>query len=87
MENVTVASVQNLSKNGIIIYLTNGTRVFNSYGVNVAEKDNKGQIKLDKRYWDYSVTTSKDRCQFLGERKPETEKKIKNGEYILTDLN
>ena len=87
MENVTVSGVSQLSKNGIIIYLTNGTRVFNSYGVNVVEEDGKGQIKIDERYWDYSVTTSKDRCQFLGERKPETEKKIKSGEYILTDVN
>lgn len=87
MENVTVSGVSQLSKNGIIIYLTNGTRVFNSYGVNVVEKNGKGQIKIDKRYLDYSITTSKDRCHFLGEKKSETEKKIKSGEYILTDLN
>lgn len=44
-------------------------------------------IKLDKDKWDYSVTTGKYRNQFLGETKRETEKKIKSGEYVLTDLN
>ena len=46
-----------------------------------------GDIYLDRNYWDYSVTTSKYRNLFLGETKRETEKKIKSGEYILTDLN
>jgi len=45
------------------------------------------RIKLDKRTWDYSVTTGKYRNQFLGESKKETEQKIKDGIYILTDLN
>jgi hypothetical protein len=44
-------------------------------------------IKLDSKYWDYSVTTSKYRNQFLGETKKETQAKIDSGEYILTDLN
>jgi len=42
---------------------------------------------LDKKYWDYSVTTGKYRNIFLNETKKETEKKIKGGIYILTDLN
>lgn len=42
---------------------------------------------LDKKYWDYSVTTGKYRNIFLNETKKETEKKIKDGTYILTDLN
>jgi len=42
---------------------------------------------LDKKYWDYSVTTGKYRNIFLNETKKETEKKIKDGIYILTDLN
>jgi len=45
------------------------------------------KVRLDKTYWDYSVTTSKYRNLFLGETKKETQAKIDSGEYILTDLN
>jgi len=44
-------------------------------------------VYLDKKYWDYSVTTSKYRNIFLNESKKETQKKIDNGIYILTNLN
>ncbi len=44
-------------------------------------------VQLDEKCWNYSVTTGKYRNQFLNETKKETEKKIKSGEYILTDLN
>ena len=46
-----------------------------------------GKIQLDEYYWDYSKTTGRYRNQFLGETKKETEKKIKSGENILTNLN
>lgn len=88
MEHVTVRRVENLSNNQVIIHLTNGKDIFNSYGKNIVEIDRKEQtVKIDVDFWDYSQTTSKYRCQFLGEKKPETEKKIKSGEYILTELN
>jgi hypothetical protein len=45
------------------------------------------RIELDKTYWNYSVTTSKYRNQFLGEDTATTKTKIKNGEYKLVDLN
>ena len=45
------------------------------------------KIYLDKNYWDYSVTTGKYRNIFLIETKKETEKKIKDGIYTLTNLN
>ena len=58
------------------------------------EEDIKGiagaktlEIELDEKYWDYSTTTGKYRNIFLGEDKKETEKKIKSGEYKLTNLN
>ena len=44
-------------------------------------------IYLDKKYWNYSKTTSKYRNKFLGEKTKETQAKIDSGEYILTDLN
>jgi len=43
--------------------------------------------QLDKNYWDYSKTTGKYRNLFLRERKPETEQKISDKIYKLTDLN
>ena len=45
------------------------------------------QIVLDKTYWNYSVTTSKYRNQFLNESTKETQAKIDSGEYKLVDLN
>jgi len=52
---------------------------------NVVNPDMKPM--LDVRYWNYSRTTSKYRSIFLGESTKETEKRIENGEYILTNLN
>ena len=63
---------------------------FQSYdSIIVTKRFTEGKIitLLDKRYWDYSVTTGKYRNLFLGETKKETEKKIKSGEYILANLN
>lgn len=45
------------------------------------------QIVLDKKYWNYSMTTSKYRNQFLNETTKETQAKINSGEYKLVDLN
>lgn len=62
---------------------TEQAKVINSryYGLKVE------QIYIDRDTWDYSVTTSKYRNQFLGENKAQTQAKIDSGEYILTDLN
>jgi len=59
---------------------------FQSYKTIIVKMDN-GKTFLDENSWDYSVTTGKYRNLFLGETKKETEKKIKSGEYILTNLN
>lgn len=69
--------------------ITDGTGVyFQSYKSVIAYKPfNGGKVLLDKDTWDYSTTTGKYRNQFLGEEKKDTEKKIKSGEYILTNLN
>ena len=45
------------------------------------------QVELDAKYWNYSVTTSKYRNQFLNESTKETQAKINSGEYKLVDLN
>jgi hypothetical protein len=51
-------------------------------GVHSADK-----VTLDPVYWNYSRTTSKHRSTFLNESTKETEKKIKEGVYILANLN
>jgi hypothetical protein len=60
---------------------------YKSIIVKTSFEDGKRKVELDEKYWDYSRTTSKYRNQFLGETKQETERKIKSGEYTLTDLN
>ena len=59
---------------------------FQSYD-SIIVKIEDGTTYLDSHFWDYSKTTGKYRNQFLGEDKKETEKKIKEGIYILTNLN
>ena len=59
---------------------------FQSYDSIIVKKHN-GNTYLDKNYWDYSVTTSKYRNNFLCENISHTRAKIKSGEYKLTDLN
>ena len=66
------------------------TTYFQSYdSIIIKMKFHKGMrsIYLDKNLWDCSKTTGKYRNIFLGETKKETLKKIKSGEYILTNLN
>jgi len=60
---------------------------FQSYNSMIAHITYEGLVYLDRKTWNYSVTTGKYRNQFLGENKAETEKKIKSGEYTLVDLN
>ena len=90
--------VQNMTSNNgnkianqFIIEDDFNTVYFQSYNSMIAKKtwNDKGEkrVFLDSSYWDYSVTTSKYRNIFLNETKKETEKKIKDGTYILTNLN
>lgn len=79
--------IRTVSDNGLV-----DESVFQSYDSAIAKIAYlKGKMEpvvmLDKVYWDYSVTTSRYRNQFLGETKKETQAKIDSGEYILTDLN
>ncbi len=63
---------------------------FQSYNSMIVKKDyesNQVKIYLDQKYWNYSTTTGKYRNIFLNETIKDTKKKIKSGEYILTDLN
>lgn len=62
---------------------------FQSYNSIIAYIDNTNNDKvyLDEYFWNYSRTTGKYRNQFLGEYINETRRKIKEGEYKLTNLN
>ena len=53
----------------------------------IIAKIERGITYLDERFWNYSKTTSKYRSIFLGESTKETQNKITNGVYVLTDLN
>jgi hypothetical protein len=61
-------------------------RAFQSYDSIIVKRTGQN-IELDERYWNYSKTTSKYRSQFLGETTKETQEKIDNGTYTLTNLN
>ena len=71
--------------NQLIITTKDGI-YFQSYNSIIVFKGH-GKTQLDRYYWDYSKTTGKYRNQFLNETRKETERKIANGTYELTDLN
>lgn len=75
----------NVVANQFIIYDDNKT-YFQSYK-SIIVKIEDGKTILDPVYWNYSRTTSKHRSTFLGESTKETELKIKQGLYILENLN
>ena len=56
-----------------------------SYEVIVAMME--GKVYLDKRYWNYSTTTSAHINRFLNIKAGEAAKRVKSGEYVLEDLN
>jgi len=72
-------------RNQFLIFTDKGT-IFQSYSSIIAVYIG-GKVYLDENYWDYSVTTGKYRNMFLEESKKETERKIKEKKYILTNLN
>ena len=72
--------------NQLIIEIPKFT-LFQSYGSIIVCRGDGGKVYLDKRYWDYSVTTGRYRSRFLGEDKRETQRKIDSGQYELVNLN
>jgi len=78
--------VEIVGANCLWIYTDDGVYL-QSYNTIIAYHPHKGQIILDAKKWDASVTTSKHRNHFLNETKKDTERKIKDGIYLLTDLN
>tara|TARA_R100001369_G_scaffold80884_1_gene111526 strand:- start:245 stop:538 length:294 start_codon:yes stop_codon:yes gene_type:complete len=95
VQNMT-SNKGNKIANQFMVYDDNNNKYFQSYNSVIVKisnfvKNENGlplsTVYLDKKYWDYSVTTSKYRNIFLEETKKETQKKIDNGIYFLTDLN
>jgi non-homologous end joining protein Ku len=83
----------NKVKNQFVVYDDNNNKFFQSYDSvivkieNFIDSDKESKIYLDSKYYNYSTTTSKYRNIFLEENTKEIEKKIKDGIYILTNLN
>ena len=78
--------------NQFIITDDEGNTYFQSYKTIIAKRENFTADKRDRQVWldenwDYSKTTGKYRNEFLGETRKETEAKIKDGTYIVTNLN
>lgn len=89
VKNMTSLKSYNNIPNQFIIYDGNKT-YFQSYKsiiVKIERLEDKVVTYLDPVYYNYSRTTSKYRNAFLGESTKEIESKIKQGVYILQDLN
>jgi len=89
VENMSSPSYRGGTVANQFIIRTDDGRYFQSYSSIIAFIPNKAgeKILLDEHYWNYSTTTGKYRNVFLGEDRKETEKRIKSGEYLLTNLN
>jgi hypothetical protein len=80
--------------NQYVIVDEHGIEYLQSYNSIIARKvlyamatGTEDTVELDEKYWNYSVTTSKYRNQFLNESTKETQAKIDSGEYELAELN
>ena len=67
-------------------YSTDDGTILKSYAVFVAKKT-RGQVQLDEKYWDYSVTTSRHIGKFLDDSMANIRKLIKQGVIQLVNLN
>jgi len=60
---------------------------FQSYKSIIAVIRLNGDIELDEKYWDWSVTTSRYRNSFLNMKTKDIKKAISTGEIVLKNLN
>lgn len=90
MEKISVQNMKGKSgrevPNQFEIFSPEG-KYFQSYSSVIAFRDHDGNVTLDNEKWDYSRTTVKYLGEFLREKRPEIERKIKAGVYKLADLN
>lgn len=81
VENMTSSRGNDIA-NQFIIRTDEGV-YFQSYNSIIAFVPNNGDKTQIGKDWAYSVTTGKYRNDFLNEDKKETERKLKEGIYIL----
>tara|TARA_Y100000593_G_scaffold36906_1_gene71657 strand:+ start:630 stop:896 length:267 start_codon:yes stop_codon:yes gene_type:complete len=82
-----ISSKGNKIANQFIINDEYNNQLFQSYNSIIAKRYTNGMVELDKKYWNFSKTTSKYRNMFLDESNQETNYKVKIGVYKLVDLN
>jgi len=78
--------VKSIAPNQILIY-HDGNMIFQSYQSTIFVIDNKGDITLDKIFYNYSTTTIKHRNAALGISNDKFKQNLKNGLYKFDDLN
>ena len=86
VENMRSPRTNNPVANQFKIFTPDGV-VFQSYSTIIAIRTNDDRIILDKDKWDYSVTTSKYRNEFLGLNTKEIRELIESGSIKLANLN
>lgn len=69
-----------------VIQQENGTNIFQSWGSTIAVVSSNGSVKLDYG-WSEWRTTVKYVNQFLGCNRRIAEKNLRNGIWLLADLN
>lgn len=83
-----ISNCGNAVPNQFVITDNNSDAYFQSYNSMIARRINATDtIELDKKFWNYSATTSKYLARFLGVPNKEIKQKVKSGEYVLVDLN
>ena len=90
VQNITSNKGNKIANQFIITDEDNGHTYFQSYSTIIVKKyvgQTQQHTFLDQKYWNFSNTTGKYRNIFLNETIKDTKAKIKNGTYILTDLN
>ena len=90
VQNITSTNGNKIANQFIITDEDNGHTYFQSYSTIIVKKyvgQTQQHTFLDQKYWNFSNTTGKYRNIFLNETIKDTKAKIKNGTYILTDLN
>jgi hypothetical protein len=85
-------TISNFANNQVLISYKDDNGAFNSdtefhsYGTKIAETKGS-KIFLDSKFWNYSNTTIKYLCKYLGfSSKKNVEDGIKNGIFTLTNL-
>ena len=84
VKNMTSSNGNKVANQFIVTDL--GFKYYQSYNSMIVKIDLHNTY-LDKKYWNFSNTTSKYRNKFLNETTKKTMAKIKSGEYKLVDLN